>query len=293
MRFSEKNLIIFPEYEDVFYDDIENHKKYFLPICSLNLKVLGETTDKWVHFISVKELYQGCVGEKKSAYYTQYTKADMLGFDVIDGKYKFDADWKFFSGNNPKEFEKNFYPDLNKLKEQLFQVRKGLNFGGLSDEELMQDAEKALEKMPKNLADVYALNQKSYDTMKAYYMRNKEIYPFAIESKHVDVEYYEKIVKSYKGKSVLKFPEFGKVLTDIQFQSKGFKSILKGSKKSVEALHRFEDSNLSEKPFDTKGKIMEYIGSLKGYYFQRFSADNLILFYDDKIKKAVICFEHT
>lgn len=293
MRFSDKNLIIFPEYEDVFYDDIENNKKYFLPICSLNLTALGEATNKWVHFISVKELYQGRVGEKKSKHYTQYTKADMFGFDVIEGKYKFDADWSFFSGNNPKELEKNFHPDLNKLKEQLFQARKGFNFRGLSDEELMQDAEKAMEKIPKNLAEVYELNQKSYDTMKAYYKRNKEIYPFAIESKQVDVEHYEKIVKSSKEKSVLKFPEFGKVLTDIQFQSKGFKSILKGSKKSVEALYRFENSNLDEKPFDAKGKIMEYIGSLKGYYFQRFSADNLILFYDDKIKKAVVCFEHT
>ncbi|QIC04125.1 hypothetical protein GOP56_20860 [Brevibacillus sp. 7WMA2] len=28
----------FPAYEDVFYDEIEQHRKHFLPICSINLQ---------------------------------------------------------------------------------------------------------------------------------------------------------------------------------------------------------------------------------------------------------------
>jgi hypothetical protein len=28
---------IFPEYQDVFFDDLENHRKYFLPLCSISL----------------------------------------------------------------------------------------------------------------------------------------------------------------------------------------------------------------------------------------------------------------
>ncbi|MEC4051840.1 hypothetical protein VSP10_03450 [Myroides odoratimimus] len=88
---------LFPEYEDVFYDDIENHKKYFLPICSFNMKLIDPTNDTWLHIVSVKEIYDGCVGEDTTDYHTTFTKANMFGFDIIDGKYKFDADWNYFS----------------------------------------------------------------------------------------------------------------------------------------------------------------------------------------------------
>ncbi|HWV67305.1 hypothetical protein, partial [Chitinophaga sp.] len=43
---------IFPEYQDVFYDDLENHRKYFLPLCSINLKFFSQNKDQWLHFVS-------------------------------------------------------------------------------------------------------------------------------------------------------------------------------------------------------------------------------------------------
>ncbi len=117
----------FPKYEDVFYDDIENHKKYFLPICSVNLKFIDPSKDEWLHFISVKEIYTGCVGdvgEYTNYYYTRFTKEDMFGFDIIDGKYKFDAPWDYFLINHKDKkdeelkiieiFEEKFSSNRNK-----------------------------------------------------------------------------------------------------------------------------------------------------------------------------------
>lgn len=46
---------IFPNDEDVFYDDLENHRKYFLPVCSFNLQLIDPSQDEWLHVVSVKE----------------------------------------------------------------------------------------------------------------------------------------------------------------------------------------------------------------------------------------------
>ncbi|MCQ9637391.1 hypothetical protein MP477_20775 [Chryseobacterium sp. WG23] len=123
------DLRIFPAYEDVFYDDIENHKKYFLPICSINLKLVDPSEDQWLHIVSVKEIYDGCVGQNKPEYYTQFTKADMLGFDIIGGKYKFDADWNYFSAHTeitPEDYGNN-YSDLEieyNMNEAMYQLKR-------------------------------------------------------------------------------------------------------------------------------------------------------------------------
>ena len=95
----------YPTYEEVFYDDIENHKKHFLPICSVNLKFMFPERDEWVHFISVKEIYEGCVGENTPDFHTKYTKEDMLGFIIIDGKYKFESSWDYFIVNHDNNSE--------------------------------------------------------------------------------------------------------------------------------------------------------------------------------------------
>ncbi len=96
MKIPEKFIRPFPCYEEVFYDQIEQHRKHFLPICSVNLQCVHPRWDEWLHFVSVKEIYEGCVGELTSPFHSKFTKEDMIGFDVVEGKYKFEADWKFF-----------------------------------------------------------------------------------------------------------------------------------------------------------------------------------------------------
>lgn len=97
----------FPAYEDVFYDDIETHERYFLPICSVNLQCINPKRDEWVHFISAKEIYEGALAEHTLGFHTDFSKADMFAFDIIDGKYKFEADWNYFYINHGQNIEKN------------------------------------------------------------------------------------------------------------------------------------------------------------------------------------------
>ena len=68
----------FLECEDVFYGDLEKHKKHFLPICSISLKFLAPENDQWFHFVSVKEIYDGQVWQNTKEYHTTFCKSDML-----------------------------------------------------------------------------------------------------------------------------------------------------------------------------------------------------------------------
>lgn len=100
----------FPEYEDVFYENLVQHKKHFLPICSINLQYVDSEWNEWIHIVSAKEIYDGCVGESTRQFHTAFTKEDMLGFDIIDGKYSFEADWRYFDiEQNPAEPEEDAY----------------------------------------------------------------------------------------------------------------------------------------------------------------------------------------
>lgn len=69
---------------------------HFLPICSLNLQAIYPKEDQWLHFVSVNEIYNSCVGQETEAFHTEYYKADMLGFHVVGDKYVFEADWNYF-----------------------------------------------------------------------------------------------------------------------------------------------------------------------------------------------------
>ncbi|WHT38295.1 hypothetical protein QNH98_14775 [Myroides sp. mNGS23_01] len=86
---------LFPDYEDVFFDEIEKHRTYFLPLCSFNLQLIDPRLDQWLHIVSVKEIYDGCIGQNTTPYHRHFTQLDSIGFDIIDGKYKFEGDWNF------------------------------------------------------------------------------------------------------------------------------------------------------------------------------------------------------
>ncbi|MGE7823966.1 siderophore biosynthesis protein [Paenibacillus sp. NPDC093718] len=96
MNISKSHIRPFPAYEDVFEGDVERYRQHFLPIISVNLQCLFPGEDQWLHFVSVKEIYDGSVGEETVSEHRQFTKEDMLGFDVVNGKYRFEADWNYF-----------------------------------------------------------------------------------------------------------------------------------------------------------------------------------------------------
>lgn len=247
---------LFPEYEDVFYDDIENNKKYFLPICSFNLKLVDPTKDQWLHIVSVKEIYDGCVGEDKSEYHTDYTKADMFGFDVIDGKYKFDADWNFFSVNTviTTEDYQSEYSELEieyNKNETIYQLKKAYyqKYGKLCD--------KDYDRPGLHVGDIRSLER----------MRLLTVEELA-NGKHSDY-----LVERLQQKIYGIFEEL-----------------------NIEGLPledcKYGGENIIDKPC-LKGEILPHIATIEGYDFQQSAADMLFLFYDQSINKAVICLEYT
>ena len=83
MKIPKQFIKPFPSYEEVFYDNLEQHKKHFLPICSINLQCINPKWDEWLHIVSAKEIHEGCVGDFTQPFHTSFTKEDTLGFDVI------------------------------------------------------------------------------------------------------------------------------------------------------------------------------------------------------------------
>ncbi|MGZ9868725.1 siderophore biosynthesis protein [Priestia endophytica] len=111
----------FPSYEEVFVDNLEQHKKHFLPICSINLKCIEPEWDEWLHIVSAKEIHEGCVGDFTPSFHTRFTKEDTLGFNVIEGKYKFEADWNYFEiEQDPSETLEEAYT----RNEKDYEIRK-------------------------------------------------------------------------------------------------------------------------------------------------------------------------
>lgn len=256
MQIPENCIRIFPEYEDVFYDDLENHKKYFLPLCSINLKFFSPEKDQWLHFVSVKEIYDGRVGENSVPFHTDFTKCDMFGFDLIDGKYKFDASWDYFT------------------------VSREILPGNYAQE--YTDAE--IE---------YNFNDSMYQLKKAYYKKYGKIYDLDFNRPGLGVYDIRKLERLRQlTPEDLHSDKFSDYLSErANAKINGVLEEVNVENLSLEDA-QFGGENLMDKPFN-KNKLFNYIGCMEGYDFQEHAADQVFLFHDQELNKAVICLEYT
>lgn len=329
MIIEQQYIKCFPEYEQVFTGDIEQHKKHFLPICSINLQCIYPGEDQWLHFVSVKEIYEGCVGQETAMYHSDYCREDLIGFDVVGDKYNFEGDWNYFiyekevkegsSINNqnmiqqyrtdretiPSEadleawlvqFESTTYPEYrNKLKSKHAYFIKPDSDQGLVESLLDRFEQEASESDYGTVMGAYELNTKTYELAKAYYHKHGSIYPMTIGNYSTTIETMKSLEEGVEeNKQYIEYPEIGGILDDIQFQSKEDRDCLEECEISFEEAMRFEDStNLCELPYDKEGNIFTYIGRFTGYLFQQYGADSAYLFYNKELKKAVMCLEYT
>ena len=276
MNIPESCLKPFPAYEDVFADDLENCKKHFLPLCSINLQCVFPEQDEWLHIVSVKEIYEGCVGEDTQEYHTAYTKEDMLSFDVSNGKYKFEADWNYFLLNQQEQKEAEYEELKAAGDKQHLRLRRDL--GQLSE-----------------LEQAYTQNENDYNSRKQFYALTNAIYPFSSIGETFDSvdELIADIEKKRTDGWGFSYPEINGILDDVAFQSDETQKFMQEYDVSIEEMRRFENTNLINRPLKENGEVFTYIGSLTGYLFQAYGAGSVHLFYDQELKKAVICFEYT
>lgn len=257
MQIAERFIKIFPEYQDVFYDDLENHRKYFLPLCSINLKFFPQGKDQWLHFVSVKEIYDGRVGENTTSFHTNYTRCDMFGFDIIDGKYKFDAPWEYFTISteiSPENYHLEYTDEEIQFNfnDAMYQLKKAYykKFGRLYDRDfhrpgLTINGIRKLERLLK----------------------------LTVEDLHNDApsDYLSEII----GKKI------NGVIDEINTKNLGLDEC------------QYSGGNLIDKPVKADGSLFNYIACMEGYNFQENAADQIYLFHNDQMNKAVICLEYT
>lgn len=194
---------LFPEYEDVFYDEIALHKEHFLPLASINLRYLHPERDEWLHFISVKEVNDGRIGAHANAYHTKYTQPDALGFDIIDGKYKFDADWRYFRKHRfipAHEYHKAYTNEeiAYNMNEEMYQLKKSYyqKYGQLYEGDFRRPA--------LNVPDIRRLMR--LRAVKPEDLRADEISSYLVES------HQQKIAGVFVGLAPFVFPDFDAAL---------------------------------------------------------------------------------
>lgn len=138
----------------------------------------------------------------------------------------------------------------------------------------------------------YKLNKETYAVVKNYYEKYNRIYvipPNDYSGKSPTLDELERAIEGQEEE----YPEFFGILDDIQFQSIDERDLMNQFNITLNELYSFEETNLIEKPYDSGGNIFEYIGRFTGYLFQCYGADSAYLFYNKKLKKAVMCLEYT
>jgi hypothetical protein len=84
---------MFPEPTDVFADRIDEHSKYLFPIFSVDLNHINANWTGQIHMVQFNE---DPYNRDTVDTFNDYCKDCMIGFDIVDGKYSFKTDFKYF-----------------------------------------------------------------------------------------------------------------------------------------------------------------------------------------------------
>ncbi|MCG6158569.1 hypothetical protein [Rubinisphaera margarita] len=86
----------FPDPENVFLRDVEQHHRYLLPLATLDLSAVSPYLEGTIHFIQPVEPYNGVVGESGEEYFNHFCRPNWVGFQYVEGKCELLCDFKFF-----------------------------------------------------------------------------------------------------------------------------------------------------------------------------------------------------
>jgi hypothetical protein len=84
---------MFPEAADVFADRVEEHSKFLFPIFSVDLNHINP---QWTGKVYMLQFNEDPYNEETVGSFNDYCKDCMIGFDIINGKYSFKTDFKYF-----------------------------------------------------------------------------------------------------------------------------------------------------------------------------------------------------
>jgi hypothetical protein len=84
---------MFPDTKNVFADKVEDHSKLLFPLFSVDLSHINPAWTGQVHMLQFNE---DPYNTETADTFNDYCKDCMIGFDVVDGKYSFKTDFRYF-----------------------------------------------------------------------------------------------------------------------------------------------------------------------------------------------------
>lgn len=90
----------FPVADDVFADPVNEHRKVFQPVMSIDASTVDPSWSGRLHFVIPLEPDDGLVGEQSEKHYTDYCVMNWVAFEVRGSRYRFLADFRYFRINS-------------------------------------------------------------------------------------------------------------------------------------------------------------------------------------------------
>ncbi|WP_207536464.1 hypothetical protein [Desertivirga arenae] len=83
----------FPEASEVFLENIEEHSNLLFPVCSVDLSSVNR---RWKGHIHLLQFNEDPYNTETAKFFNSYCKDNTIGFQVVNGKYKFLTDFRYF-----------------------------------------------------------------------------------------------------------------------------------------------------------------------------------------------------
>ena len=93
------NLTLFPDPEDVFLDEVSVHSRYLFPWALYEFSS-GHHKGLSIPLVVPYEPPDGFVGWKADTFHTYWCRENWLGFDLVEGKIRFQTDFDYFAINS-------------------------------------------------------------------------------------------------------------------------------------------------------------------------------------------------
>ena len=90
-------LKLCPDINEVFVDRVDEYKKHFKPLASIDLSLVNT---KWTGKVYVVYFNDDPYCEESRKFLNSDCDGEKVTFDIIDGKYKFRADFGYFITND-------------------------------------------------------------------------------------------------------------------------------------------------------------------------------------------------
>jgi len=241
----------FPEPSDVFFGDVEMHRKYLMPLLSIEPGVVGLDIDTPLHFVCPFEPCDGVIGDHTEPTHSYYCRNNWIAFDVIDGKYRFKGPEDYFLltylEKNPETLKGKF-PNYPPYETQL----------------------------PIDLKNCYEKREETYQQLKAASLS---------ETKVDDGWSYGELVQLGglpADGNWANFDDSPIQRKTIKLSEEEFESMMGGP-----AQEKWELEFAAAYPLTFDGRPFQFIGSMSGY-IMRLLACEMFMFYDTE-NKVVLC----